>query len=256
MWRNGPVPIDPLPLTGERTVPGIDREQYWFARHEVVYRWVTQHVMQPRAGAVVLDAGCGEGYGAELLDGPRSTVVALDYDEITIGHVGRRYPRLCAVRGNLDSLPLRDEAADLVVSLQVIEHLWDLPRFLRECRRVLRPGGSLVVSTPNRPVFSPGLGRGEPPTNPFHVEEFDAEQVANVLSDAGFAPVEVHGLHHGRRLREWEAENGSIVAAQVSAVLGDGWTEALEAAVSGVTARDFVIGGAWDAQDLVGVGVR
>ena len=81
-----------------------------------------------------------------------------------------------------------------------------------------------MVSTPNRPVFSPGLGRGEKPTNPFHVEELDAEQLHDLLAAAG--------LRRRRRARrcttataiaQWEQRTGAgIVAAQVAATLDPG----------------------------------
>src|SRR6187455_3130555 len=103
-------------LTGERTVPGIARENYWFRRHLVVYE-----ALAPRCRGVVLEAGCGEGYGADLLAGGATRV---------LGHVGRRYPRVAAARANLVALPVRDGVLDAVVSLQVIEHLWDQERFL------------------------------------------------------------------------------------------------------------------------------
>ncbi|MDT7576878.1 MAG: hypothetical protein QOH17_3211, partial [Pseudonocardiales bacterium] len=82
-------PFAPLPLTGERTVPGIAAENYWFQRHLVVYE-----ALLPRCAGVVLEAGCGEGYGAELLADVAGHVIALDYDALAIAHVGARYPRV------------------------------------------------------------------------------------------------------------------------------------------------------------------
>ena len=60
------------------------------------------------------------------------------------------------MRGNLAALPLAESTVDVVANLQVIEHLWDQEGFLAECRRVLRPGGRLLLTTPNRLTFSPG----------------------------------------------------------------------------------------------------
>lgn len=238
-----------LPLTGERTVPGVARENYWFRRHEVVYEWLTRYMERRSADSgqpsKIVDAGCGEGYGAQLLAGRGALCVAIDLDVMTINHVASRSRGYAGgvrpVAANLDSLPLRTASVDLVVSLQVIEHLWDLPGFMAECRRVLRPGGELILSTPNRITFSPGLGRGERPTNPFHVEEFDAEQMGNLLTAAGMARPRLHGVWHGQRIAEWERQHGPLVAAQVAAIQATHWPPALDAFVSTVTTADFRI---------------
>ncbi len=75
-----------LELTGERTVPGIAHENYWFRRHEAAYLDLVRHCV----GAVVLEAGCGEGYGAALIAGHAARVVALDYDELTAAQITSR----------------------------------------------------------------------------------------------------------------------------------------------------------------------
>ncbi len=253
----GPVP-HPLPLTGERTLPGVPGEEYWFARHEAVYRWVVERYADRLRDAVVVEAGSGEGYGAALLrDAGARAVLALEYDEASVRHAASAYPSVAPARANLAALPVADGSVDVLVCLQVVEHLWELRAFLRGCVRVLRPGGVAVVSTPNRPVFSPGLGRGGKPTNPFHVEELDAEQLEERLRTAGFDDVAVLGLHHGERLVLWEDEHGlGLVAAQVAAVVGGADVpDDLAGLVATVTADDFVVGPADGAQDLVAVAV-
>jgi len=228
------VPSEELALTGERTVPGIARENYWFRRHLVVYE-----ALAPRCRGVVLEAGCGEGYGADLLAGGATRVLALDYDAAAIGHVGRRYPRVTAARANLVALPVRDGGVDAVVSLQVVEHLWDQRRFLRECRRVLAAGGALFLSTPNRLTFSPGR---DTPLNPFHTRELAAAELTELLLAAGFGDVTVLGLHHGPRLRALDAAHGgSLVAAQTAAALAGVWPAALLRDVAAVTTADFAL---------------
>jgi SAM-dependent methyltransferase len=271
--------VHPLPLTGERTLPGVRGEEYWFARHEAAYRWLADTCADRLTGAVVVEAGSGEGYGAALLRAAGArVVVALEYDEAAVRHARSAYPEVLTTRANLAAMPLAAGSADVVVSLQVVEHLWDLRGFLRDCASVLRPGGLLVVSTPNRPVFSPGLGRGEKPTNPFHVEELDAGQLRDLLGDAGFVDVDVLGLHHGERIEAWERSAGTgLVAAQVAAVLSpttpaetdrsaassggkQPFDQSHEGGVPGfvasVTVDDFEIGDAVGSQDLIALAVR
>jgi SAM-dependent methyltransferase len=245
-----------IPATGERTVPGLPREEYWFARHEVAYAWIAAR--RPAEHRIVVDAGAGEGYGTAML----TPAIAVEYDGDVCHHLRARYPQVPAVQANLAALPLRTSSVDAIVSLQVIEHLWDLRGFLADCRRVLRPGGELIVTTPQRLTFSPGLGRGEKPINPFHVEEFDAEQVNEALRDAGFMDVEMRGIHHGARISAWEADNGPIVAAQITAAVDDSWPLPLSDFVGSVDGRDFTVDASWlephdphlaQAQDLLAI---
>lgn len=252
----GAADIPALPLTGERTVPGIPEENYWFRRHEVVYE-----ALAPRcAGAVVLEAGCGEGYGADLLARTARRVLALDYDAHTAAHVARRYPHLVTLRGNLDALPVASGAVDVVVNLQVVEHLWDQPGFLAECARVLRPGGALLISTPNRITFSPGR---DTPLNPFHTRELAGHELTELLVGAGLEVELLAGVHHGARLRALDAvHGGSVVDAQLTRSLaGEPWPPRLVDDVAGITTADFDLLDAREADvdaslDLVAAATR
>ena len=223
-----------LPLTGERTVPGIAEENYWFRRHEVAYLHAAGHV----DGRTVLDVGCGEGYGTDMLATAAARVVGVDYDAAAVAHAARRYPRPRFVRGNLATLPVRTGAADVVVTLQVIEHVWNHREFVAECLRVLRPGGLLYVTTPNRLTFSPGL---DAPANLFHTKEFTAAELTALLSAGGLRVEQVHGLHAGSRLvaldRRW---GGSFVQAQLDRP-PDGWSGELRRDVAGIGVADFRI---------------
>jgi SAM-dependent methyltransferase len=245
-----------LPLTGERTVPGLAEENYWFRRHEVVYQQLA-----PRCrGRDVLEAGCGEGYGADLIGAVANRVIGLDYDESTVAHVRARYPRVDMRHGNLAELPLSDGSVGVIVNFQVIEHLWDQGQFVTECRRVLRRDGVLLMSTPNRITFSPGR---DTPLNPFHTRELDAAELTELLVDSGFAVEALLGVFHGPRLLELdERYGGSIIEAQLDRAIADApWPDDLLADVTSLTTDDFELIDARDRDvddslDLVAIAVR
>lgn len=250
-----PDPDAAMALTGERTVPGLAEENYWFRRHEVAY----EQLMELCAGRRVLEAGCGEGYGADMLAGVASQVIGLDYDESAIAHVKARYPRVDMRAGNLAELPLPDASVDVVVNFQVIEHLWDQGQFLRECARVLTPGGRLLISTPNRITFSPGR---DTPLNPFHTRELNSAELTELLVAAGFTVERTAGVFHGERLRELDAKyGGSIIDAQIERAVADApWPTELLADIAALTTDDFEIVDAADRDidqslDLVSIAV-
>src|SRR5829696_2001413 len=246
------VPADQrpvLPITGERTMPGVAIENYWFRRHEAAY----EALLPFCRGAVVLEAGSGAGYGAARIAAVARTVVGLDYDAAATAHLARAYPRVRAVRGNLAALPFAAGAFDLVASLQVIEHLWDQVGFLAECARVLRPAGTLLLTTPNRLTFS----APNRPLNPFHHRELDPAEFAGLLDGTGFAISRLLGLRHGPRLRRLDRQFGSLVDAQLAGPPGT-WHQELRRAVSRVRAGDFELsaGDLDSCLDLVAVAVR
>jgi SAM-dependent methyltransferase len=257
-------PIDPaaesaMPLTGERTVPGLAEENYWFRRHEVVYQRLSERCRDRE----VLEAGSGEGYGADLIATIASRVIGLDYDESAVAHVRARYPRVEMLHGNLAELPLPDASVDVVVNFQVIEHLWDQGQFVAECLRVLRPGGVLLMSTPNRITFTPG---SDTPLNPFHTRELNAAELTELLTEQGFVLEAMLGVYHGAGLRELDARyGGSIIQAQIDrAVTESPWPTNLLADVAAVSIDDFDLLNSSspdaphidDSLDLVAIAVR
>ncbi|WP_132991790.1 class I SAM-dependent methyltransferase [Gordonia zhaorongruii] len=253
----GPT-ADQLALTGERTVPGIPAENYWFRRHEVAYEFILRRC----ASNTVLEAGSGEGYGAAMLAREAASVTCVDYDAQAVEHTRRSYPELTVHRGNLIDLPIDDASIDTVVNFQVIEHLWDQSEFVRECHRVLRTDGELLMSTPNRITFSPGR---DTPLNPFHTRELSASELTGLLTEDGFEVTDMLGVFHGARLRELDAKwGGSIIDAQIErALAGEPWPDDLVADVAGVSVADFDILSVSDAGtdidaslDLLAVAVR
>lgn len=248
--------VDSLPLTGERTIPGLAEENYWFRRHEVVY----QRLLERCVDRVVLEAGSGEGYGADLIADVATHVIGLDYDDSAVAHVRARYPRVDMRQGNLAELPLEDASVDVVANFQVIEHLWDQGQFVDECARVLRPSGVLMMSTPNRITFSPGR---DTPINPFHTRELNAAELTELLTASGFRVEAMLGVFHGARLVELDARHGgSIIDAQIArAVANAPWPADLLADVAAVRTDDFDLLDANEraideSLDLVAIAVR
>lgn len=192
------LPQDSYPeliLTGERTLPGIREENYWFQRHLVAY----EYLLGFSAGKRVLDLGSGEGYGTDLLAARAALAVGVDLAPEAIYHARRTYrrPNLRFVYTDLYELGLKDASFDIVCSLQVVEHLHQPETFMHEARRVLAPGGLFVITTPNRLLISPGR---DEPINPFHIIEYDSRQFMDFMR--GFYPhVDMTGVFHARKLR-------------------------------------------------------
>jgi SAM-dependent methyltransferase len=213
-----------LVLTGERTLPGIPDETYWYERHVVAYELAGELVRELGA-PVVLDAGCGEGYGLRMLaEAGAAQVVGVDLEPPVVAHIEATYaavdPRIEAHVAELLAIPLADDEVDLTVSFQVIEHLHDIPGYLRSLRRVTRPDGTVVIATPNRLTFTPG---SDVPVNPFHTREFTAAELAEELASAGFEVVRLLGVHHGPRLRTIEEETGRSFTELLTATPPEGW---------------------------------
>jgi SAM-dependent methyltransferase len=235
------VPTPPtLILTGERTLPGIADERYWFERHVVAYLAAADH-LRTLPDPTVLDAGCGEGYGLDLLAAAGSgRVIGVDLDPQVVAHVAATYasrdPRVEVTRAELSTLPLPDDEVDLTVSFQVIEHLHDIPGYLASLRRVTRPGGQVWIATPNRLTFTPG---SDVPVNPFHVKEFTAAELQEELAVAGLAVERILGVHHGERIRIEEARLGGRFVDAIAADEPRDWDPSLRAAVHGTRPDDF-----------------
>ena len=163
-----------LPFTGERFVPGARGEiwiEHWH-RYHFARRWA--------AGRAVLDVACGEGYGSALLARDAASVAGVDISQDAIAHARSRYASVANLRfecAPCTRLPLEAASVDLAVSFETIEHITEQAEFLAELARVLKPGGLLVLSCPNRLEYRDRRNF----ENPFHLKELYREELAHLV---------------------------------------------------------------------------
>jgi SAM-dependent methyltransferase len=188
-----PEGVPPLELTGERTLPDVPEENYWYRRHVAVYRWIADRC----AGLRVADLACGEGYGSDLLAGRAAEVIGVDANPEAYEHALARYrrPNLSFRRALVEDF---DEPVDAVVFLQTIEHIHDPDRLLD---RIAEMSSTAYISTPNRLTLAPP--GAEKSDNPWHLREYDPAQYRDLL-EPHFERVEILGLFHARKLRAHE----------------------------------------------------
>lgn len=196
MQRDQPGGVPPLALTGERTLPDVPEENYWYRRHLAVYEWVAERC----GGLDVVDMACGEGYGCEVLARHAASVTGVDANPEAFEHARARYarPDVTFVRDLVDSYA---RECDAVTFLQTIEHVEDDEGVLRHFKAMLRPGGTAYVSTPNLLTLAPP--GAEKSDNPWHLREYRPDQFRR-LCEAVFDDVEIFGLFHARKLRVHE----------------------------------------------------
>jgi SAM-dependent methyltransferase len=171
-------------LSPERFDPERTRGTLIEAEHRARY-WCAS---QLAAGKRVLDAGCGTGYGLAMLlaEGPES-VTGVDLSEEAVAEAGRRLGDDAElVRADVRDLPFEEDSFDMVVCFEVIEHVERQRDALDELKRVLRPGGMLLISSPNRDVYPPG--------NPHHVREYRPEELQAELEER-FENVKLYRQH-------------------------------------------------------------
>jgi SAM-dependent methyltransferase len=190
--RDQPAGVPPLALDGERTLPDVPEENYWFRRHLAVYEWVAAQV----GGRRVIDMASGEGYGAAVLAAQAAAVVGVEANPDAFEHARLRYRR-ANLRFERSLVEVYAEPCDAIVFLQTIEHVHDPDAVLEHFAAMLTPGGAVFVSTPNVLTLAPpGAERSG---NPWHLREYRPEEFRDLCA-AHFRHVELYGLFHARRL--------------------------------------------------------
>lgn len=174
-----------IEFTGERFVPtehGVIRQE-----HLHRYAWCLPLV----EGKDVLDVASGEGYGSAMLASKARSVRGVDISHDAVNHAAERYAalgNLQYLQGSAAAIPLADDSVDVVVSFETIEHLLEQDEMMAEIRRVLRPDGILVMSSPNKEVYSDQAGYH----NEYHVKELYLNEFQALL-EKYFPAVELSG---------------------------------------------------------------
>ena len=191
--QHQPDGVPPLELTGERTLPDVPAENYWFRRHLAVYEWIAERV----AGIEVVDMACGEGYGAEVLARRARRVTGVDANPDAFEHARAKYtrPGVGFVR---DLIETYIEPSDAVVFLQTIEHVKEPEQVLAHFKAMAPVA---YVSTPNLLTLAPpGADKSD---NPWHLREYRAREF-RALCETVYDHVELYGLFHARKLKVHE----------------------------------------------------
>jgi len=162
-----------LEFTGERFTPECVREIWYEHFHRYIF------AKQLVSGLDVLDAACGEGYGSALLADSAKAVTGVDVSHAAIEHAQQQY-----VADNLEfqaadclDLPFGDDQFDCIVSFETLEHLDDHEGLMKEFRRVLKPQGFLLVSSPDKKIYTDRQKN----QNEFHVRELYRDELERLL---------------------------------------------------------------------------
>jgi ubiquinone/menaquinone biosynthesis C-methylase UbiE len=176
------VATTPLAWTGERLTSAIRGQ----IEVEHLHRYFLARELC--RGLDVLDVAAGEGYGTMLLAQTARSVIGVELAGEAVEHASNAYraSNIKFMKGDARHLPLHDASVDVVVSFETIEHFYEHDQFLSEVCRVLRPGGRLIISSPDRDTYSPSGSNA----NPFHVRELSGNEF-NVLLDRFFSFVYV-----------------------------------------------------------------
>ena len=166
------VAARPEPFTGERLTSAIDGQVQIEHYHRYLFARALVRDLD------VMDVASGEGYGAALLAQVARSVVGVDDSQPTVQSAIANFPRanLRFLQADARALPLDDACVDVVVSFETIEHIDRQNEFLREIRRVLRPHGCIIVSTPDRDIY--------PVANPYHVHELNSPEFVALLRES------------------------------------------------------------------------
>jgi len=163
-----------MEFTGERYIPAVDGQ----IKYEHLHRYAL--CLDFVIGKSVLDIASGEGYGSALLARVAESVIGVDISSEAVEYSSqeyRNYHNLKFMLGSCNAVPLPDNSVDVVTSFETIEHHDQHEEMMLEIKRVLKPEGILIISSPNRLTYS-----DEPNySNPFHIKELYYNELVSLL---------------------------------------------------------------------------
>jgi O-antigen biosynthesis protein len=170
-----PLPVEKFEETGERYVSGI----LGHVQNEHYHRYL--FALRYCTGKDVLDIASGEGYGSFLLSQTARTVIGVDIHRPAVDYANRTYlsDRVSYKHGDATAMPIADASIDVIVSFETLEHFLDHTKFCDEVKRVLRPGGLLIISSPNRTIYTEAANHH----NEFHVNELDRSEFDRLIAE-------------------------------------------------------------------------
>ena len=197
-----------------RIIPGKydSREDYLlYLRHLFAYAFAKDTIS---GNSLVLEVGCGEGYGTSLLSEHVANIVGLDVDKTAVAHARRKYGSEKCVFTLYDGLkiPYENNMFDAVVSFQVIEHVQDDANFISEIHRVLKSNGIFMVTTPNRTLR---MKPGQKPWNRFHIREYYPDELTQILKRS-FSDVRMLGISGNTEVQRIELERVKQILKLIS----------------------------------------
>lgn len=204
-------------FTPVERIDGIAEKRNMAEKHMHLYRYqhaagILKNIWGSSAKKHILDIACGLGYGSrELHTATGAEVTGVDISEEAIQYANRHYRSgrdISFKQGNLTTIPSPDAAYDAVVCYETIEHISHAEGLvaIEELSRVLKPGGTLFISTPNRiyTYLLQLIGM----RNPFHVYEYMPRELRNEVSHKGFSHVATYGQSLCFPITYYVARNG------------------------------------------------
>ena len=167
-------------FTGERVIEGLTPRRIWLD-HTARYLFAGLYARD----SVVLDAACGSGFGARILkDEGAKFIHAVDIAPETVEFANRHYAsdQISFETGDVLNLDFPASFFDLICCFETIEHIQEVDKALSELQRVLKPKGHLIISSPNRPLTSPGRSQQDKPDNIFHGNEYSLGEILGLVS--------------------------------------------------------------------------